>query len=342
METVSVLTCTGLVTLDVPIVLRIIGGGNFQIVKQIANTKLIRTWFEQAINDGDTSNIKKELLNHRVPLHLGGMSDPFQKMEFEYHATLEFLKITRDFNYPVNISTKAAFLPKEYWDVLNPEIHTFSLSIMGYSDDYIRLFETNTPTAKERIEFAKELKLRGFWVGIRIQPTIVLDEVLELIRATDYFVDYYTIEHLKLPQDNKAAFDMLVNKLPQSKKLGNLVMQNREYEFDTATKKQNIEIIKSSTKKPIGCGDNDLHQMSDSLNCCGIDLMPKAFSNWLKYNTMYIKKTGDRSQWSPKNNCNQCFNSHSIKEGFFTMKQYVDDYYVKEYGCEMQMKLDLF
>lgn len=278
------------------------------------------------------------MLNHYVPIHLGGMSDPFQKMEFEHHVTRDFLELTKKYKYPVNISTKTASLPDEYWDVLDPAIHTFSLSIMGYSDDYIRLFESNTPTARERIEFAKELKLRGFWVGIRIQPTIDIEEVLQLIRKTDYFVDYYTVEHLKLPVDNNAMFKVLVDKLPSYCAKG-LVAKGREYEFDTATKIENINRIKDLAKTPVGCGDNDLHIMSESLNCCGIDLMPESFKNWMKYNTMYIKMTGDRSQWHPEKNCNGCFNSSCIKQGLTTTKQYVDSYYIQEYGNDNQLSL---
>lgn len=313
-------------------------GGQFHIVKQIADTKLIRKWFADAIDMNDTSNITKELLNRRVPLHLGGMSDPFQKMEFEHHATLEFLKLTKEYRYPVNISTKTAYLPDAYWEVLDPQIHTFSLSIMGYSDEYIRLFESNTPTAKERIEFARGLKRRGFWVGIRIQPTIVLDEVLELVSHTNDLVDYYTVEHLKLPTDNKAMFELIRSKLPYGVCKG-LVAKGREYEFDTPTKIDNVKRIQAIAIPPVGCGDNDLHELSESLNCCGIDTMPEAFKNWMKYNTMYIKMTGDRSPWTPKNNCNKCFNSTCIKQGFNTVKQYVDDYYIELYGSPNQLTL---
>lgn len=313
-------------------------GGQFSVTKQVAKISLIRKWFEQALIQNDTSNIKKEMLNHRVPLHLGGMSDPFQKMEFEHRATYEFLKLTKEYNYPVNISTKTAHLPEEYFDVLDPAIHTFSLSIMGYSDDYIRLFESNTPTAKERVEFARLLKTKGFWVGVRIQPTIVLDEVLQLVSATNDLVDYYTVEHLKLPVDNKAMFELIRSKLPYGV-CGNLVAKGREYEFDGATKIRNIEAIKELANPPVGCGDNDLHELSESLNCCGIDTMPDAFKNWMKYNTMYIRMTGDRSGWTPKNDCNACFNSACVKQGFTNMKQYVDDYYIELYGSPNQLSL---
>lgn len=312
-------------------------GGNFVRDFQVANVDLIRTWFKQAIENGDTSNIKKEMLNHKVPIHLGGMSDPFQKCEQKYRATYRFLEISKYNKYPVNISTKTANLEDLYWEILDPNIHTFSVSILGYSDDYVRTWESNTPTAKERVEFIKELKEKGFWVSIRIQPIIVLDEVLKLIEASQDYVDYYTVEHLKIPTDNKALFNVICKKLHGL----NIIFtpKGREYEFDTRTKIENIKQIKRTTDVKIGCGDNDLHVLSDSLNCCGIDTMPKAFSNWMKYNSMYIKMTGDRSQWSPANNCNACFNSTCIIKGFKTMKQYVDNAYIQQYGDPRQLEL---
>lgn len=315
-------------------------GGKFERDFQVADVDLIRKWFKQAIEDNDTSNIKKECLANRVPIHLGGLSDPFQKCEYKYRASYRFLEISKFYNYPVNISTKTAHLDDMYWEILDPNIHTFSISLMGFNDDYVKVWESNTPTPNERIAFVKELKERGFWVSIRIQPIIDINEVLLLIEHTQDFVDYYTVEHLKLPLDNSVVCNRLIKKL--NGMCVQLVAKGREYEFDTKTKIDNINRIKDATHVKIGCGDNELHTMSDSLNCCGIDTMPKSFSNWLKYNSMYIKMTGDRNVWIPKQNCNACFNGACVIKGFSTMKQYVDKAYNEQYGNPNQLTLDLF
>lgn len=310
------------------------GGGNFFDQFQVVDMNYVRHLFEAAIDNGDCSTIKRECLNHYVPIHLGGLSDPFQSAEWKYGATYDFLALTKKYNYPVNISTKTAYIPDKYFDVLDPIIHTFSISLIGLSDDYVRVWERNTPSAQERIEFIKELKKRGFWVSIRIQPIIDIEEVVDLIKATDSFVDYYTVEHLKLPLDNRAQFQKLRDKLNIAIPV---VAKGREYEFETKAKLENINRIKQTTNVKIGCGDNDLHHLSDSFNCCGIDTMPAAFSNWMKYNSMYIKMTGDRSQWKPKSNCNQCLNGACVIKGFSTVDQYVDKYYLEHYGDDKQL-----
>ena len=311
--------------------------GNFKVINQIADIKLISKWMYEAIEKNETNNIKKELLNRYVPLHLGGMADPFQNREWKYKTTLKLLELSKKYNYPINISTKTSHLPDEYWNILNPNIHTFQISLIGISSNYIRKFETNTPSPTDRVNFVKQLKNRGFWVSIRIQPLININEAIKLIKKTDKFVDYYTIEHLKLPLDNNLMMNQIMPLLKDERI--KLIPKGREWEFDSTIKLQNINNIKSITDVKIGCGDNEFHPLSDSLNCCGIDCMPKAFKNWLKYNSMYIKMTNDRSQWYPKNNCNSCFNSTCIIKGFTTIKEYTDRYYNKLYGNDNQITL---
>ena len=132
------------------------GGGsenNFNRDFAITDPELVRKWFYEAIELGETNNIKKEMLNHRVPIHLGGMSDPFQELEKRYRVTYRLLEISKKYKYPINISTKTSSLEEMYFELLDPKIHTFSISLIGISDDYIRTWETRTPLASERIAF---------------------------------------------------------------------------------------------------------------------------------------------------------------------------------------------
>ena len=306
------------------------------------NVALARRWMDQALNQGQKHNIVLEMLNRRVPLHLGGMSDPFQSREWKMGRTKEFLKITREFNYPVSISTKVSELPKAYFEILDPKIHTFQISLIGVSADYIRRFETNTPEPEQRINFVLELKERGFWVSIRIQPLIDLEEALSLVQTTSNFVDYYTVEHLKLYKANSPLIRVMLPLLATTGKHYPLMEDGIKWAFATRQKKENVDAIRAVTTVPIGCGDNDLHECSDSLNCCGVDLMPPAFENWFKYNSMYIKMTGDRTQWRPTSNCDLLLKSKMTRGGegrFKTIKEAVDDYYLQLYGPDEQLRL---
>ena len=294
----------------------------------IADFDVIEKYFYKAFEtDKEYKNINIELLRHRVPLHLGGMSDPFQIAEYKYGLTYKLLELTNKYNYPMVISTKAAILTQKYYDVLNPDIHAFQISLCGIDEDWIRLFESNTPAPFQRINFIKKLKRMGFWVGVRIQPLINMKQAIGVVDAVSEYVDYITVEHLKISTNDKENrsfyFNMMDNDISHWYRAG------KNYELDTEIKRKNVEALKLISSCPIGCGDNDLHELSDSYNCCGIDTIGGGqFDNWLKYNSMYINMTNDKSQWTPQCNCSSCFNSDCRKKGF-GFKDYVDDFISK-------------
>lgn len=291
-----------------------------------ADIDVIRKNFEKAFeSDREYKNVTIELMKHRIPLHLGGLSDPFQSREAKEHITYEIIKLTKKYNYPMMISTKTAHIDDEYFEFLDPNIHAFQISLMSVDEDYIRQFESNTPSPNKRIEFIKKLKEKGFWVGVRLQPMSSLEQGKKVVETLSPIVNFITVEHVKIGNDTsykKELFKMF-NINPED-----CYSQGREYELHTEIKRKNIEELKKISKCPIGCGDNDLHEMSDTNNCCGIDTINENFTNWLKYNSMYIKKTGDDTQWYPSNNCHSCFNGDCVKKGF-NYKDYVDDYMSK-------------
>lgn len=298
-------------------------GGNIAKGLQIADFSVIEKNFKKAFEDDkETKNITIEMLRRKVPLHLGGMSDPFQTRESKYKLTYKLLELTKKYNYPMIISTKTAYIPEEYFEVLDNRIHAFQISLISMDDDYIRKFETKTPLPNERKTFIKSLKERGFWVSVRIQPLIKIEHGIDVVRELSHIVDYITVEHIKIGNDNKNKVRMFKN---MELNPDDFKSCGREYEFKTEIKRDNIIRLKEISKCPIGCGDNDLHELSDSNNCCGIDTINENFNQWIKYNSMYINKTGDKTQWCPKSNCSSCFNSEQRINGF-CFKDYVDDY----------------
>ena len=308
-------------------------GGKHSKDFQIADLTIMEKYFKNAFeSDKPTKNLTIELLRNKVPLHLGGMSDPFQKREFKHHITYSFLQLTNKYHYPVLISTKTAYLPENYLEILNPDIHAFQISLMSVNESFIRKYEMNTPSPDARISFIKFLKSRGFWVGIRLQPLINIDEACEVVKTLSGIVDYITVEHIKIGNDNSNKVHLF-----KSMKLNPEEFKScgREYEFKTEIKKNNISLLKSISKCPIGCGDNDLHELSDSNNCCGVDTINENFNSWIKYNAMYINQTNDKTQWYPKSNCSSCFNSEGRVKGW-CFKDYVDAYIatpIKEGKC---------
>lgn len=270
--------------------------------------RVIQRMFEKSL-DGDKAykDYNVEMMRHRVPLHLGGLADPFQHIEFTKHGgvTKELIKLTNKYDYPMVISTKVAHLPEEYWELLNPSRHAFQISLIGYSDEFIGKYELNTPTPQERLDFVKELHDRGFWVSIRIQPLIDLEEAKTILRKIEGNVSYITVEHLKIALDNHKVTDLFKDEFNS----GNYYVPKtgaRNYEVIPKVKEENFKElaeIANGYGVKVGCGDNDLHHLTQSRCCCGIDTIGEKFNNYMRYNTTYLM-TGDYNLdelWAPNN-----------------------------------------
>ena len=78
---------------------------------------------------------------------------------------------------------------------------------------------------------------------------------------------------------------------------------------------------------------NDLHYLSQSRNCCGLDTVPsEKFTNWMKYNLTYFTtaKPDDKEDvnelWVPENNVSSCLNPTTRLKGITDCKTYTDYY----------------
>lgn len=266
--------------------------------------KIKKRFYTALETDKESKDILIELLRHRVPLHCGGMSDPFQHREWKLGLTKEFIKISNQYEYPVTFSTKTAYLTESYLDILNPKYHAFQVSIMGWDDDYIRKWETNTDSAFHRVDFVRWLRSKGFWCSVRIQPIVDIDNVCKLLYNISGNCDYITVEHLRVIYDTKESIEAFWN-LCDNKEDFELTPHHLQVKRDVKIKNiRRIKDIANSFNVKVGVGDNDLHYLSQSRNCCGIDLAGEAFSNYLKYNLTYLStgKADFDNIWIPS--CN--------------------------------------
>lgn len=285
----------------------------------------VKHMFHTALEtDKESMSVIVELLRHGVPLHVGGMSDPFQKREWEYGLTKELIQISKQYDYPLMFSTKTADLPRDYYDILDPRIHAFQVSIMGWSPEYIRKWEVNTPSAQKRAEFVQLLRKDfGLWCGVRIQPVINVSEVEKLIEAFGDIPSFYTIEHLHVITDSYEAYKSLLKYVGGTEgDPAHFVHSGGVTEFRHDIKQANAERLIQCANKygvKVGVGDNDLHFMSQARSCCGIDLVGEKFNNFLKFNSCYMS-TGDvdvSKLWYPKSNVRRHMNIGARKPTVF-------------------------
>lgn len=296
-----------------------------------ADINQVKRLFERAFEENEeTNNLVVELLRRRTPLHCGGMSDPFQPYEFKKRLTYQLIELSNKYNVPITFSTKQCKLPIDYWEILNPKLHAFQVSLIGIDEEWVKKFEPNTPTPQERLAFMEELHKRGFWVSMRIQPLIDIEQAEKVALVAQEFVNYITIEHLKVATNN--TYQMELFNVSQKNPNYYHPKSSRHYVVRKDIKEANIKrIMGKITKCLIGVGDNDLHHLSQSRCCCGIDTIGGEFNNYLKYNLTYFA-TGNVSVeekdklYAPKSSCSHCFNEHCVIKGITQAKDYTDKY----------------
>ena len=324
-------------------------GGNSEFDKiKIADPDRIIKTFENALNKPTiTTGLVSQYIRRKMPIHFGGMSDPFQHAEEKIGVSYKVLKYLCSIEYPVVISTKSTLIASEkYLSLLKGNrnvIVQYSFSTLNKVNS--KFLEPNCDAPFKRLEAIKILSNSGVNTTIRLQPFIVglTESPVDFVSAiSETGVKHLTIEFLKLPIDNTTAWHQSLKPLAPTKDFylkQNSKVIGREL---TLLPKLKLEIIRelknelSKHKISLGIGDNELQHFSDTLCCCGIDQFI-GFENWNTCQFSYaLKKTiGNKlhfdiikNEWSPDGAIDKHLNSKSrIKktDGINTVSSYLTD-----------------
>lgn len=145
----------------------------------------------------------REILQNRVPIRIGSMSDSFMHMDRKYKVTLEFLKILKHYNYPYIIFTRSDLVAHDqYIKEMDPNLCSIQMSISSTNDEMNKLIEPGAPSAKRRLEALEKLVDEGFWTTVRINP-------LFPIYPNGFFTDPNFDHSKKTPTFDFFNFDMI-------------------------------------------------------------------------------------------------------------------------------------
>jgi len=110
--------------------------------------KLFYTVFET-----DRSSRWREVMEKRIPLRIGSMSDSFMWIDKKYKVGLELLKILRFYKYPYIIATRSDLIAtQDYIDALDPTLASVQFSMAGGNDAMMRLIEPGAPSIQRRLD----------------------------------------------------------------------------------------------------------------------------------------------------------------------------------------------
>ena len=290
------------------------------------------------------TSVVGEMLHRQVPVHFGGMSDPFaSKMTTE--ISLEILRVLSRESYPVVISTKnpTALLNPNVIEVLENLPVAIQVSFSTLNEATARDLEVGAPRPKERLRALTELSKRGFYTIVRLQPlfpSILPEAVGEMVPAfKEVGVKHVTVEFIKLPVERHArkALEGVTNALIRKDMAfieEHHIRIGREWLLPTRWRWENLQpLIEALHKYGLlyGAADYGLYHLGDTDECCGISKIP-GFSNWYKGNFSYAIRQAPAGPiqfrdvlkfWMPRSSIRQYLNSKSRTQHAFAVSQYL-------------------
>ena len=294
---------------------------------QVANVKQVERKLKKIFDDKkvNQTNFLEVLINENITWHWGGMSDPFQPCEKELKITKQLIDITNKYGIHALFSTKSNTV---YDCAIRPDLHSFQLSITNAEN--LKNIEPGVPTIEERYKFFKELKEKGFKVGIRIQPFIPNISTLQIVEMFKD-ADNFTLEGIKIVPQNKECKEFILNELNLKKEdFTQMGLLNLKPSVRLKLYKPFIEYFEKN-KISYSIADNDLHFIGTNKCCCGDVLIDKStsFNNTTMiktYGIEYAKEQLDEEIFDSNVRdckCNQLFTSNR-QEGCVSVQDFYD------------------
>lgn len=196
-----------------------------------------------------------------IPIHWGGMSDPFQPIEKKIRASFECLKLLAETKYPFVVSTKGRLVADpEYLELISKCNCVVQISMVCSQYDKL---EPGTPTYEERLKIVETISKRVQRVVVRIQPYMpevfndVMNNIPRLAKAGVYGV---VVEGMKFYKGKKG-----------------MVKVGGDNCYPLEILRVQFEAIRAECHRhgmKFYSGENRLRAMGDDMCCCGIDGLP--------------------------------------------------------------------
>jgi DNA repair photolyase len=295
-----------------------------------ANSTSIHRTIRRAMNDGH--GLIAQFLRRRVPIHFGGMSDPFQPIEAKERVSEDILKTLVSEEYPTVISTKSALVASpDYISLLREARVLVQFSFSSSRDDVSARVEPLAHPPSRVLQAMEQLSVAGIPVSVRWQPFIpgVSENAYEFARRVARAgARHVGFEHLKLPVERGHRLWSILrdgiggDPLQRYHKQG-AYRDGREFILPAREKLPALLEARDAVRAngmTFGAADNDLQYLSDTSCCCsGADTLP-GFENWFRFQIGYaVRKCRGRlitfesiqNEWRPSGPVDRYINSRS-------------------------------
>jgi len=269
---------------------------------QIGSPKALRDRFLR-IKRGFINSALDEFIEQRIPFQLGGMSDPFSKIEETEGVTYKFIEVLNEFNYPFITSTKSALIgTKKYVDLLKESNVYVRISVTIINDELRVLVDKGCSSIEDIFKCCSNLKKENIPISLRFQPIIpgFEDQAYQLIdMASELGIDQISFEYLKVSLDANKNFGKTLknilnnNPIQFYKKMG-AKQYGREYILPLEYRINHLHKLWHYTKSKnilFGFADNDLLIHSDGHSCCNASDKFLDNANFFTANIVSLAKT---------------------------------------------------
>ena len=152
-----------------------------QIEIRSVDPKKVIDLFEKAFaHDENASDVQKQFFPYiqaRKIMQWGGLADEFDEWERRYGVTLQLLRYFDKIDYPLSLSTKAAWWTQDerYMSLFRKHTHNWhvKISIITADDKKARQMEKGVPSSSARLQAIKNLARAGIHVTLRLRPFII-------------------------------------------------------------------------------------------------------------------------------------------------------------------------
>ncbi|WP_306568977.1 radical SAM protein [Faecalispora jeddahensis] len=193
-----------------------------------------------------------------IPIHWGGMSDPFQPVEKKVRASYECLELLAATKYPFVVSTKGRLVADpEYLDLLAKCNCVVQISMVCSKYDKL---ERGCPSYEERLAMLKTVSGRVQRTVARIQP---------------YMPEVFKDVMQNIPRVAAAgAYGVVVEGMKFYKGKPGMVKVGGDHVYPLDILRRQFTDIKAECHRHglvFLSGENRLRAMGDSMTCCGTE-----------------------------------------------------------------------
>lgn len=244
----------------------------------------------------------REVMEKRVPIRIGSMSDSFMFMDKKYKVTQELLRMLDYYQYPYIIFTRSDLVAHdEYIELMNPDLCSVQMSMSSINDELTRKIEPGTPNAARRLKALQKLTQNGFWTTVRLNPFFPI-----------YPDGYYTdpnFDKENMPEPFHFSSYEMIDEIAahgvQSVLAGMVRLSSYSLnQIEKATGRTIRDFYKTDMKK----NSRDFHYSDEEIRAYYERIQAKCLQNGIQFTTCYIGNGEnhfwkDQDLWTNKKDC---------------------------------------